>query len=401
MGEAGTTTTEAVDYDACSVEQLTEAADQVQALISAAQAQLFAILRALAAKEAYREDGCRDLAAWLVQRHGLSGATARAFAETSGALGQLPRLAGLLSEGRVSLDQLRPIAKVATPETDAAFAEELPGLSAAQAEALGRRAAEVDPKDEAEVHRKRRLSLSSKGQATRLYGVLPVLEGEAVRAALEGIAARYGPNPETGQFDAYETRMADALVELCGSEVGEHPDPDRADVVVYVDYDVLAGEGGPAETGEGNPLPAETARRAACDSRWRILTRKWSGQSIDLGRATRQIPTGLFRYLRLRDGGCRFPGCRGRRLLHGHHLVHWAKGGPTDRRNLTLLCRSCHRRMHEGGWTVEGDAEGTLTFVSPSGRQITSKRAPLRDDVRRRLFDVDRAPPGPDPPAGT
>jgi hypothetical protein len=400
MEEAGTASGAAADYESCSTEQLSVAVEQLQALICATQAQLFAVLRVLEARAAYREDGCRDLTAWLVQRCGLSGATARGLAETAAALAELPRLESLLAAGRVSLDQLRPLARVATPQSEEALAKELPGLSAAQAEALARRAAEVDPDDEAAAHRSRRLWLSTSGQTTRLSGSLPLLEGETVRQALERIAARYGPDPESGRFDPFETRLADALVELCGAEVGEHPEPDRADLVIHLDWEVLAGHAGSGETGEGHPLAAETARRAACDSRWRVLTRKLAGerQSIDLGRATRQIPPGLWRYLRLRDGGCRFPGCRGRRLLHGHHLVHWADGGPTDRANLALLCRGCHRRVHEGGWRIEGDAEGALHFVSPKGRRVSGRPAPLREEIRRRLLGGP-LPAGPDPPA--
>src|SRR6202035_5831351 len=108
-------------------------------------------------------------------------------------------------------------------------------------------------------------------------------EGELVRAALDRIAAGYGPDPVTGIYDPYETRMADALVELAGLRLGADPDPDRASVVVYVGDDVLSGEPGPAETDEANPLCAETARRAACDCRWRPLVRDIATRLLDLG----------------------------------------------------------------------------------------------------------------------
>ena len=35
------------------------------------------------------------------------------------------------------------------------------------------------------------------------------------------------------------------------------------------------------------------------------------------------------------------------------------------------LCRFHHRRVHEGGWTIDGDPTGTLTFVNPTGRTVT------------------------------
>ena len=74
-----------VDYGGCSGEEMAEAICQLHALISATQAELFGLLRAFAASESFREDGCRDLASWLVQRLGISGATARAWSDTAGA----------------------------------------------------------------------------------------------------------------------------------------------------------------------------------------------------------------------------------------------------------------------------------------------------------------------------
>jgi hypothetical protein len=65
-----------------------------------------------------------------------------------------------------------------------------------------------------------------------------------------------------------------------------------------------------------------------------------------------------------RDRGCRFPGCENRRFLDGHHLHHWARGGPTTLDNLVLLCRHHHRLVHEGGWQVDEQ----LRFYDPCGR---------------------------------
>ena len=47
------------------------------------------------------------------------------------------------------------------------------------------------------------------------------------------------------------------------------------------------------------------------------------------GDRTRTIPPALRRALHHRDRRCRFPGCTVR-CGQGHHIVHWAQGGPTD-----------------------------------------------------------------------
>jgi len=97
-----------------------------------------------------------------------------------------------------------------------------------------------------------------------------------------------------------------------------------------------------------------------------------------VGARTRTIPPALRRALHHRDQGCRFPGC-GSRFTQGHHLRHWAQGGPTTLSNLALLCRRHHRSVHEDGFQVERLADGELQFRRPNGRPIAE--APRLPDV--------------------
>ncbi|HEX4755012.1 MAG TPA: DUF222 domain-containing protein, partial [Candidatus Dormibacteraeota bacterium] len=72
---------------------------------------------------------------------------------------------------------------------------------------------------------------------------------------------------------------------------------------------------------------------------------------LSVGRATRTIPPHIRTALALRDKGCRFPGCdRPPEWTDGHHIEHWADGGPTEIGNLVSLCRRHHRVVHERGW---------------------------------------------------
>jgi HNH endonuclease len=70
-----------------------------------------------------------------------------------------------------------------------------------------------------------------------------------------------------------------------------------------------------------------------------------------------------------RDQGCRFPGCEVRDG-QGHHLRHWARGGPATLGNLALLCRRHHRAVHEEGYGVEPAPDGALRFRRPDGRPV-------------------------------
>jgi hypothetical protein len=374
-------------YESSSDDELADAITQLHGLISASEAELFSCVVAFSRRRSFEQDGCRNMTEWLVARLSISIETARRYARVADALAQLPHLRATFARGEVSLDQLAPVTRIATPESDALLAESLPGYSAAEAQAISQRARKLDPEDEAEAHSRRFLSLKRDGQCTKVSGRLSGIDGDTVRSALERIAERYGPDPETGTYEPFGARMADALCDLAGAAISEDADPDRADVVVHVDADVLAGtEEGAAETGSGRDVSAEAARRAACDCRRQTWTHDRSTGSIDIGRMSRSIPPSLRRYLRLRDGTCRFPGCGQTRLVAGHHMWHWGKGGPTDRANLSSLCRRHHRLVHEGGWKMEGNAEGTVTFVSPHGKRVSSTRAPFREEIRRRMI---------------
>ncbi len=114
---------------------------------------------------------------------------------------------------------------------------------------------------------------------------------------------------------------------------------------------------------------AETSRRLACDASRVVMRHDEDGRLFEVGARTRTIPPALRRALHHRDRGCRFPGC-GVRVGQGHHLRHWAHGGPTTLSNLALLCRRHHRAVHEEGYQVARGPDGTLWFRRPDGRPL-------------------------------
>jgi hypothetical protein len=109
-------------------------------------------------------------------------------------------------------------------------------------------------------------------------------------------------------------------------------------VVVHVDAPVRADPYQPGQSvlEDGAPVPAETSRRLACDSSRVVMRHDADGHLLEISARTRTIPPALRRALHHRDAGCRFPGC-GVRVGEGHHVRHWAHGGPTTLWNLVLL----------------------------------------------------------------
>ena len=82
----------------------------------------------------------------------------------------------------------------------------------------------------------------------------------------------------------------------------------------------------------------------------------------------------LKRFLRLRDGRCRFPVCnRPPRRTDIDHTFDWDYGGKTTPDNLECLCRGEHLLKHNTAWTVRQVSPGVLEWTSPLGQIITDQ----------------------------
>jgi hypothetical protein len=147
--------------------------------------------------------------------------------------------------------------------------------------------------------------------------------------------------------------------------------------VVHVDAAVLANPDAPGQSvlEGGTRVAPETAQRLACDASRVVMRHDADGRVVEIGARTRTIPPALRRALHHRDRGCRFPGC-GVRFGQGHHIRHWAHGGPTTLSNLTMLCRRHHRAVHEQGYQVERQPDGELSFRQPGGRLLPGVAPP-------------------------
>ena len=80
-------------------------------------------------REGWRDDGATSVEDWLVERTGVSMPTAKTYAHVGERLFDLPHLASGLSSGALSLDKVRAVADVATPESDREIADAAATLS--------------------------------------------------------------------------------------------------------------------------------------------------------------------------------------------------------------------------------------------------------------------------------
>ena len=306
--------------------------------------------------------GFRSCAHWLAWRASMDLGAARERVRVARSLPSLPRLAEAFARGELSYAKVRALTRVATPETEERLLAVGRAGSADQVERIVRGWRRVDRQAEAREETYRRL--------TPEQGAVLMQALQAARDALYQ-RTRVAENVSE-ETPSMAQQQADALALLAETALHRGIEPgapgERYQVVVHIDAPVLADvdASGQSVLADGTRVSSETSRRLACDATRVIMRHDRNGRTVEVGARTRTIPPALRRALHHRDRGCRFPGC-GVRFGHGHHIRHWAQGGPTTLSNLAMLCRRHHRAVHEEGYQVERLADGALRFRTPNG----------------------------------
>jgi hypothetical protein len=181
-------------------------------------------------------------------------------------------------------------------------------------------------------------------------------------------------------------QRADALVEICRRYTeGLSGRTNLPSLLMIVDEATLEGNTvGECRLASGARISPETARRLRCDANVQRVSLDADAVPLALGRATRTFTPDQFRYFVVRDAHCRGPGCQvAAAHCEAHHLDEWHRDdGPTDVDNGALFCRGhCHRMLHEGGWSVRGDPNGTLDFYDRNGTHLGSSTPAARPEA--------------------
>jgi hypothetical protein len=342
-------------WEEASNDQIDQAVDHFAGLASAGLARVCELIGVVDQRQSWMGDGARSLVDWVAARLRVRHDTAVQLVGVARRLVDLPVLSERFGSGGLSLDQVDAVSRMATPENEADLIEQTLGWSNAALDQMARRHRGITESEARSVWERRRLVRQWNLDASelRFRGNLPAEAGklfdEAIDTRLDGIP----PNPETGMFDAYETRAADALTELAATSGDHNGGPNQVDL--FADLESLTTpDDGTAELDNGVMIPNTTAQRLCCDPVIRTIIRDGQ-QVIGIGRASRQIPKWLRDLVYQRDGyRCQHPGCRHTRWLQIHHIISWAQGGHTDLDNLILLCGFHHRFLHEHGWHITG-----------------------------------------------
>ena len=376
--------------EVAEAERLGDEIALLAAHIEVATARLLALIREFDARAGWGHAGAKSCAHWLSWRIGLNMNAAGERVRVARALPNVPLIHEAFRAGKLSYSKVRALTRVATAATEERLLTVSRGMTAKQVEHLVQAWRRVDLSAENQQVAQRQKSRSLqvyqdddgmvviRGRLTPEAGA--VLR-QALGAACDRLYAKARVNDPEGDPPSQAQQHADALGMIAEAALHQDLDPgapgERYQVVVHVDAPVLTD---PAQPGQsvleaGANLSAESARRAACDATRVVMRHDREGRVMEVGARTRTVPPSLRRALQHRDRGCRFPGC-GLRFTQGHHIQHWAEGGPTRLFNLVLLCRRHHRSVHEDGFHVRRLASGELEFRRPDGRVLPNAPTP-------------------------
>ncbi len=124
------------------------------------------------------------------------------------------------------------------------------------------------------------------------------------RKAVDGVRDSRTQAERHGDAFSDYVRLKTASPELPG-QAGE-----STQILITMSYDDLVNDLGQAHLDLVGPINATDARILACDARIRPVVLSGAGQPLDVGRASRSTTTPQKHALKIRDGGCAFPGVR-------------------------------------------------------------------------------------------
>jgi uncharacterized protein DUF222/HNH endonuclease len=420
--------------------------DVIQAMdgfhLAACQAHvgLFAQIREADRRELWRSEA-PTLGAWLSGRYSITWWKANRWIQAARALEQLPRISEAFETGRLGVDKVVELTRLATPETEETL---IPWAQAVSGATIRRKAElatrqQVSEVREADRHRSLQWWYSPDERQFALALECPAERGPLIISAISRETEQIPVMPGEEDPVFIDARRADAFMGILSTRVASDPDPDRATVVVHVSAETLMGGGcktsgartGPHVTGavptgpqisgswaeieSGPMIHPEVARRLCCTARIQAMIEDSTGEAIAMGRVSREPSSAMMRLLRFRDRHCQFPGCGSTRYLQAHHIRWWSSGGTTDLDKLVLLCTFHHKLVHEHGWRITRDPDGTVRWYRPDGTPYRAGPAPPREPAlpreaaaaadRRRHSPADLAstgePPGAAAPSKT
>jgi hypothetical protein len=398
---AGAASLLADQVDSLAPPQLAVMVPAVAKVIARFESVRLAAVRAADRANVAAGSGMASTADWMAAATGEKRGRARGDVELAEKLSGLGEVGTALANGEVSKTQASALSAAvgATADEQQALLDDARTMSVNELERRVERFNREHRKPPPDVV-STVIMTPGRGGTVKADVTLDALGGEFLATALD--AAHTGMSFEKGT--SLGERRAAGLVGVCRYFLENHKKLrhrlGRPHVIVATPVATLRDSSGTATArlGSGAIIDGATARGMACDASVSRLITGPASEPLDVGRATRSIPTAIARQLIVEDVHCRWPGCESPAwTCEGHHVRFWEAPhfGETKLTNLTLMCWYHHHLLHkDDGWQLVLDRgsrrlevryhDRLIGVTHPPGRRRTGPDlAPARPRRRR------------------
>jgi Domain of unknown function (DUF222) len=375
------------------VDDAAKVLEQAITVLQAAQAQV--LVEGERSGELAAASGCRTVRSFAMSILRRSAGDASGLAGAAGHLVAFPRLAHAYAAGRVHTPNLRTIIRhvpacglAVLQDHEDALVELATRAGPAEIGVFCQALAEVHhpDRDQAKVRAAglRSVRITGVGDLAHLDAMLDPVVAARLKATLTA-TAKAGRTP--GDTRTHGERTADALEHLLHHGMDHTDDPATPDArrtraTVTVALETLLGmpDHGQALLSRHGLIPTATAQRLSCDALVTLVLTH-GDRVLNLGRTRRTVTRRQRTALATMFDRCAMPGCRVPFAdCDIHHLWRWHLGGPTDLDLQIPLCRTHHRALHDGDYSITRDHH-TLMFRDPKGRTIADPHRVLAEQL--------------------
>lgn len=361
----------------------------------------------------------RPVATWLASHAGLSTAEAKRLCRLARRLPDLPLIEEAFRAGRLSLETVDLLVKVATPANERAVLETAGTATGCQLRKIIRRYKAAREAETPEPDRAEHVHYGADDTRWWITGRVGFDRGAEIEAGLRAAKDDLyrSQEPPAGE-KATPVSTAEALAHLSRSYLETRLTttgqlPERFQAIIHVDLTDApttpghdghrddepeaqptpsegVGADAPVDLGRPRQLPdlsgidpdevaylrgigaigGSTLDRLLCNATISAVVSR-NGTPVTVTSPTRLATPAQKRALLARHSTCQFPGCGHTAYLEAHHVIaHHTGEGPTAWANLALLCTACHTRLHQPGWASALTDDHTLLVWDPRGELL-------------------------------
>jgi len=324
----------------------------------------------------WRESGHRNAASLIAETEGVGVGQAQSTLETGKALGDAPKTAEALRDGKLSEPQVKELASAVAVDpgkehelVDAAQGESLKNLRD-RCRRTKARAASADPaKTLAAIHADRHIRHWTDEQgAFCLQGRLTPDRGAQFLSVLDAATKdRFDEASKNGERESMAAYAADALIDLLCGDSSRKGRP-KTIVNVRVDQEALfnreaRGDEVSAIDGIGE-VPVRVIESLLSDAYLKVLF--YQGTDVNkICHPGRYINPSIRTALQNDQPCCVVPRCGSTKFLEIDHIQPVEENGPVKLTNLCRLCSYHHDQKTNAGYVVYKDDDGTWHFDPP------------------------------------